>query len=104
MAVEIIQIDLDCQKCNERLKQERGCNGKALVAWYINDVQYRQCPIKLITPLSWEYIRAYSLYKKDIMPNGSGWINESSKYLDAMVVIENELSRIEVEELKKRKK
>lgn len=63
-----------------------------------------RCPLKQITAISWEYINAFSLYHKSILPNGVGFLNESKKYLDAMMVIENEKSRINEDEMQKKRR
>ncbi len=63
-----------------------------------------RCPLKLINGITWEYVKAYRFYKKGLLPNGKSWQDESQKFLDAMVVLENEVSRVEKEEMKARKK
>ena len=47
----------------------------------------------MITPLSWEYIRAFGLYEKNFLPNGIGWGNESNKYMEAMRLLGMEFDR-----------
>jgi hypothetical protein len=54
--------------------------------------------LKLITPVSLEYIRAYNFFEKSILPQGRGWVQESKKFLDAMIVLENEIRRLENEQ------
>jgi len=51
-------------------------------------------PIELITPLSWEYIRAFGFYEKSILPNGHGWLHESDRYLEAMQLIDHQMGLI----------
>lgn len=46
------------------------------------------CPYKYITPDSWIYFEAWELYKAHGLPQGNGWLNESSKFLDAMDIID----------------
>lgn len=74
-----------------------------MVPFYIEDEKYFRCPLKLITPVSWEYMRAFSLYQKGILPNAQGWLNESQKFIDAMVIIENEIKRSEIESVENKR-
>ena len=57
-------------------------------------------PKEMITPLSWEYIKAFGFYEKSILPNGNGWINESGRFIEAMMLIESGLSRIRIHKQK----
>jgi len=96
-------MGMDCQTCDDVLKKERGCAGKSLAPHYIGDETYWRCPLKIISGISYEYIRAYAFYKKGVMPNNGGWFQESDKYLAAMSIIESEITKIEQAELKKAK-
>jgi hypothetical protein len=49
--------------------------------------------LTIITPLSYEYIKAFSFYEKNILPNGLGWINESNKFVQAMNLLNNEYTK-----------
>ena len=51
----------------------------------------------MITPLSWEYIKAFSFYEKGFLPNNRGWIKESNRFIEAIVMINNELQNIKRE-------
>jgi hypothetical protein len=86
------------------LKKERGCEAEGIVPFYINDERFFRCPLKLITPVSYEYIAAYRLYEKGYLPHGAGWVAESRKFLDAMAVIENAVTKQEIEQAKKIKR
>ena len=59
-------------------------------------------PSEIISPLSWEYIKAFGFYEKSILPNGNGWINESNRFVEAMQIIDNEMGQIKKEESKKK--
>lgn len=104
MAVRVSDFDLDCQNCDDILKAERGCTEKGKVPFEMDGERFFECPIKRVSKISWEYARAYTLYKKGYMPNGKGWIEESRKFLDAMKVIDNEVSAIEKEQIDKLKR
>lgn len=102
MAVEILQLNRDCLECDDTLKKERGCETTGILPFYIGEEKHFRCPLKLINSISWEYIAAFSLYQKSILPNGKGWMNESQKYLDAMTVLDNEIKKIEAQQSKKK--
>lgn len=103
MAVHVVyNNDMNCQTCDNVLRAERGCDQKGKVPFRIDGEIYYRCPLRLITPLSWEYLTAYNLYQKGILPHGEGWANEVQKFIDAMLLIENEIALIDKEELKKK--
>jgi hypothetical protein len=102
VVIEVLQLGFDCHECDERLQKERGCVEPGILPFYIeDDTPLYRCPLSLITEITWDYVRAYALYQKNLLPNGQAWINESQKYLDAMTVLENEVKRIEGEQVKK---
>lgn len=55
----------------------------------------------MITPLSYEYIKAFSLYEQGFLPNGTAWNFESNKFIQAMQVVQNEITKLETEESEK---
>jgi hypothetical protein len=48
----------------------------------------------LITPLSWKYIEAFSFYEKGYLPNDRGWVNESRKYIQAMMLLGSQFDKV----------
>lgn len=94
MAVQVLEKGLNCQNCDEALKKERGCKDKGTIPFYIDNKPHFKCPIRLVTNVSWEYIRAYNFYKNNILPNGNGWINEAEKYLEAMIIVDSEIAKL----------
>lgn len=100
-----MQLGLNCHDCDTQLKKERGCNGKSSFPHHIGLDTYWKCPIRLVNSATWDFLKAYRLYKAGYLPSGAGWMNESQKYTDAMIVIENEIDRIRnAEEANARKK
>lgn len=100
----MLDFDLDCQNCDTVLQRERGCQAKGTVPFYIDGKPYFRCPVKLVTPLSWEYVRAFTLYSKSILPNAKGWIEESEKFLSAMTLIGVELAKQEQAKVRRKRK
>ena len=86
----VLTNDIDCQNCQAEQKIDRGCLQDSPVPgrWEVEGEKYQRCPIKIVTPGSWELIRAYASYKDGFLPNGKGWLDESRKFLDAMNIIE----------------
>jgi hypothetical protein len=84
---------LDCQTCDEKLQEERGHYTTGKIPFWVGREQIFRCPLTIITPLSWEYLKAFSFYEKGFLPQGKGTNDESKKYLQAMVLIENEFNK-----------
>ena len=49
---------------------------------------------EIISPLSWEYTRAYGFYERSLLPNGISWIKESNKFIQAMMILDNECKKV----------
>jgi hypothetical protein len=97
----VLQLGFDCHECDEQLQKERGCTEAGILPFYIeHDTPLFRCPLSLITETTWDYVRAYALYQKNLLPNGQAWMNESQKFLDAMTVMENEVKKRESEDRK----
>ena len=97
-------MNLNCQSCDALLKKERGCYEKGAVPFYIGNEKHFKCPIRIVSSTSWKYIKAYGLYKRNFLPNGNAWLNESDKFLNAMSIIASEAAKIENSKTKKRGK
>ena len=99
-----MQLRFNCRECDEVLKRERGCDEKGLLPFQIDGERVFRCPLKLVTETSWQLVEAYNFYKKNLLPNGSIYLNESRKYLDAMMVLDGEYASIQEAEMKKVKR
>lgn len=67
----------------------------------IDGERVNRCPLKLATDITHRYIEAYGFYRKNMLPNGVSYLNESQKYIEAMNVLDNEYSRLESEQIEK---
>jgi len=105
LAVKVETLGLDCHRCSEAQKVERGCVEDSPIPdkWQIDDWKFRRCPIKLITQQSYKYIEVYELYEKGVMPYGDGWLQHSTKFIDAMKIIQREVFKIGKENARKRR-
>ena len=99
-----MQLRFNCRECDEVLKRERGCDEKGLLPFQIDGERVFRCPLNLVTETSWQLVEAYNFYKKNLLPNGTIYLNESRKYLDAMMVLDGEYASIQEAEMKKVKR
>ncbi len=86
-------LKLDCRKCTEILKIERGCTIDSPIPgkWQINEWIFQRCPVRLVTRQSVEYLRAYRMFDRGYLPNQGGWLEQPAKFIEAMEVIEREV-------------
>ena len=80
---------LNCHQCDETLRKERGHDEEGIVPFLVEGKRVFRCPLTFITPLSWEYIKAFKFYEKGCFPNGVVYTRESNKYLQAMMILDN---------------
>lgn len=92
---------LDCHTCDETLRKERGHDTDGIMPFLIDRKRSFRCPLTHITPLSYEYIKAFTFYEKSILPNGIGFINESHRYTQAMMILQNEYNKLNRQEIEK---
>ncbi len=96
MAVSILfenEGKLDCHSCDDKLKAERGHDKDGIIPYYYEGKYIYRCPLMLITPLSYEYLKAFNFYEKNLLPNGNAWIKESHKFTQAMQTLNNEFTK-----------
>ena len=97
MAVQVLcdyGDKLDCHTCDDTLKKERGHDERGIVPFWVDGKQVFRCPLTFITPLSWEYIKAFSFYEKNLLPFNLAWNEQPNKYIQAMIVLQNAFQRI----------
>ena len=83
----------DCRNCDETLRKERGHDSEGIMTYHYGGESFKRCPLMMITSVSWEYIRAFNFFEKGFLPNGQAINEESNKYLDAMMFLDNEFSK-----------
>ena len=107
MAVEILVTNegkLDCHSCDDKLKEERGHDREGIIPFLVDGKRIFRCPLTIITPLSYEYLKAFNFYEKAILPNGKGWNEENNKFIQAMMLLGNEFNKWQNKELKEKKR
>lgn len=90
LAAAVLVKGLSCREC----KSKAGCESDSPVPLYtIDGEDIFRCPLKLITSESYIYMQFYHHYKNGYLPVQGGILDQSSKFLEAMDIIENEISR-----------
>jgi hypothetical protein len=91
----VLRSGLSCRNCPKDQREERGCEFDSPIPgrWQIEDFVFQRCPVKITPRESFEYLQAYGLYKDGFLPSGNGWINESPKFIQAMLTIEKQLAK-----------
>ena len=102
MAVWLPRFRLDCRKCTLLQKRSRGCEAEAEQPFFIEvngeKEVLKNCPIRLVAPLTVRIMQLYRFYKQGFLPNTGGILQQSSVLLTAFDVIENEVERIREKE------
>jgi len=106
LAVAVAFLDLDCQNCSAGQRIERGCDKDSPIPGKWGEIagqKISQCPRRMITQLSAEYLRAFEMIQAGLgLPYGSGWSNHSRKFLDAIRIIYSEVEKRKAENVKRR--
>lgn len=101
MAVWLPELDLPCEHCpkNPKLQIENGCLADSPIPdrWQIGKHTFQRCPGTLVTRQSQMYKRCYNWMN---MPAGSypsegTWLEQTSKFIQAMEVIRREIAAID---------
>lgn len=90
MAVWCLFNDTSCQKCNEQIKELRGCEREISPVRLIGtDITVTRCPMSYITAKEELYLELYLQWEKGYLPNAGGWLDQPFKYAQAMILIDN---------------
>lgn len=81
------------------MKIERGCEKDSPIPgkWKIGDIEYRRCPVKMLDARVNIYIKAYNFLQSGILPSEGGWLKQTAKYIEAMEIIGQEISKTRAE-------
>jgi len=108
LAIEASFLGLDCHKCTEESKIYDGCESDSPVpdVWQIRSIDWKsqRCPLKVVTRQSQKFLQAYFFFSKGYLPSAGGWLEQSTRFIEAMETIETSIKRIESEEQNKVKK
>ncbi len=80
------------------MKADRGCEKEVThvsYRWQINDLKLKRCPRAIIDVNAFRLITAYNLFTKGMLPNAGGWLDQSNKFIEAMLLITNEVAKDE---------
>lgn len=98
MAVWVGKNNLNCHKCNAQLQKVRGCTEPVAEARYMDGVTSNRCPLKVVNQQSITYLMIYNHYKAGFLPHEGGILQQPSKILDAIKVIESTIAEMEEKE------
>ena len=92
-------IELDCRKCSEEDKIERGCNHDSPIQdyWVFGKEKYQRCPIRVINNKSLIYLKAFFFFEYQRLPNRGGWLDQPMKYTQIMMFIQSEKNQFRKE-------
>ena len=62
--------------------------------WEIDGEEFYSCPKGLVTVESRLWINWYQHYKNNLLPVSGGVLDQSAKFLDAMLIIESTKARV----------
>lgn len=87
---------LDCRKCNNQLKETRGC-GKEVESFTIGDVgiTVNRCPMHYCDDFCFAYMHAYFEYTKGYLPNEGGWLDQPMKFSRVIVYMDKLIDGLE---------
>jgi len=97
MAVQILDSGLECRRCTDDQKAERGCEENSPIPgyWKFDDFETNRCPVRLVTKSSLMLIEAFLYFKQGFLPNAGGWMDQPAKLFEAFEVIEGESRKIQ---------
>jgi len=79
------------------MMEERGCDKDSPIPgyWRFDNLEWNRCPMKIVTQESILFLQAFTFYKEGFFPSAGGWKEQSCKLLEAFLVIESELRKIQ---------
>ena len=88
------------------MKEGYGCERDSNMGerWTIGQYKLKRCPLKEITQEGLEYIQAYKFYKNGLLPIPGGWINQAQPFIEAMGIIETEVTKADNQIIKERQR
>ncbi len=92
LAIWIPYLELNCKKCSDGQKELYGCEKPSPVGkhWKVGSYEFDRCPVSIVDPVAYQYIRAYRRYEKGYLPDAGGWMDQGAKFNDIVDVIEQE--------------
>lgn len=91
------------KKTDENYRENRkGCTGKRPIKRpAFQGVEYTKCPGNFYSPGHAQLLEVHRLHRKGVMAFEGGILDQPSKYIDAMGLLETLISEKETEQLKK---
>jgi hypothetical protein len=92
---------MDCEKCNDRDKAVRGCNGSR--KWVVGRHTVYGCPQRLVDRSFLSAMRVWSQWKRFGWPYAGGWAEQPARVFDVIEALETEFGAIEADRMEKAK-
>ena len=93
---------MNCRECLEGKKKLCEFEVPGQETWKF-EAKEKGCPFEQVSNLSANFLRAYNFYKNGFLPNQGSWLEQPAKFIEAIEIIENELTEIRQEEIRKQK-
>ena len=94
-------MGLNCHECTEVQKSWRGCREEVEQNEFVfEDVPLKRCPMKLMNPVTVEYIHFYNFFEKSFLPNLGSILDQPNKYMEMIIIVQGLISKKEREERK----
>jgi hypothetical protein len=85
-----------CHRC-------RGSDPECPLCKGTNIWQIFRCPLSMLTPDIQRMLGAYRWYQNGILPDPGAMLDQAATFVEAVIVIENELGEIQAEEVRRMK-
>jgi len=92
-----MDASLECRRCTNEQRIERGCDEDSPIPgyWKFDEFETNRCPVRLVTKNSLRLIEAFLYFKQGLLPNAGGWMDQPAKLFEAFEVIEAESRKIQ---------
>lgn len=61
--------------------------------WQINEHKFNRCPLSYVEASDYFWLVAYKMFKNGFLPNVGGWLNQGNKFIEAMIFIDEEVTK-----------
>ncbi|HNX82481.1 MAG TPA: hypothetical protein PKL77_10095 [Candidatus Omnitrophota bacterium] len=93
MAVWSIVNKADCRECTAFFQKARGCVESLPEAVTIEGYQVFNCPRSFVDSKTEEYIQAYVQWRGGHLPNAGGYMNQTAKFIESMILIDGYMGK-----------
>ena len=95
MAVCALHRGMDCRRCT--LQKYYGCEHNLPSPVDVMGYRVTRCARKLARPIDFVYVPLYGEWKKGVLPNPGGWLDQPMKYAAVMNALDGIMDKVEKE-------